>query len=96
MNWHDSVLTVSVSFDKKPERQTILDRWASYRTVAQQLALPSAPTPFVRYMEEQDRPQTKLDRDFENGMGTSAVKASEKSRKRHGDFNRPPQRRYSV
>ena len=71
------IAAVSVSFDRKPDRQTILDRWASYRTVAQQLALPSAPTPFVRYMEEQDRPQTKLDRDFEHGMGISVGRLRE-------------------
>ena len=35
------------------------------------LKLPSAPTPFIRYMEEPDRPQTRLDRDFERGMGVS-------------------------
>ena len=29
----------------------------------------SAPAPFVQYMEAPDRPQTKLDRDFERGMG---------------------------
>ena len=62
---------VSVSFERKPDREEILHRWANYRTVAQQLELPSAPTPFIRYMEEQDRPQTKLDRDFERGMGVS-------------------------
>ena len=73
------IAAVSVSFDKKPDRQTILDRWESYRTVAQQLALPSAPTPFVRYMEEQDRPQTKLDRDFEKGMGISVGRLREDS-----------------
>ncbi|MBR6809004.1 MAG: aspartate-semialdehyde dehydrogenase, partial [Clostridia bacterium] len=34
-----------------------------------QLELPSAPTPFVTYFEEPDRPQTKLDRDIGGGMG---------------------------
>ena len=60
---------VSVSFDRKPSLDEILSRWKNYRTVPQQLALPSAPTPFIRYMEEPDRPQTRLDRDFERGMG---------------------------
>ena len=73
------IAAVSVSFEKKPDRQTILDRWKNYRTVAQQLALPSAPDPFVRYMEEQDRPQTKLDRDFERGMGVSVGRLREDS-----------------
>jgi len=60
---------VSVSFDRRPEEAEILDRWANYRTVAQQLALPSAPDPFLKYFSEPDRPQTRLDRDFERGMG---------------------------
>ena len=45
------------------------ERWKDYKTIAQELALPSAPSPFIRYMEEPDRPQTRLDRDFERGMG---------------------------
>ena len=35
------------------------------------LNLPSAPKQFIRYMEEDNRPQTQLDRDYENGMGIS-------------------------
>ena len=62
---------VGVSFERRPEEAEILDRWANYRTVAQQLALPSAPTPFLRYFSEPDRPQTRLDRDFERGMGVT-------------------------
>ncbi|MBQ9264305.1 MAG: aspartate-semialdehyde dehydrogenase [Clostridia bacterium] len=62
---------VSVSFDRKPEMEEILDRWTNYRTVAQQLALPSAPTPFIQYMTEPDRPQARLDRDFQHGMGVT-------------------------
>ena len=60
---------VSVSFDKPPERDEILERWANWTTEAQRLELPSAPTPFLKYFEEDNRPQTRLDRDFERGMG---------------------------
>ncbi len=60
---------VSVSFERKPSIEEILERWKDYKTIAQELALPSAPSPFIRYMEEPDRPQTRLDRDFERGMG---------------------------
>jgi len=62
---------VSVSFDKKPEISEILDRWNHFETEAQRLNLPSAPTPFLQYFEDPSRPQTKLDRDFQNGMGVS-------------------------
>ena len=62
---------VSVSFAKKPEFQEMLDAWANWKTLPQELGLPSAPKPFVQYMAEDNRPQTKLDRDFERGMGVS-------------------------
>ncbi len=62
---------VSVSFRDRPSSQEMLDAWANWHTLPQELKLPSAPTPFVRYMEENDRPQTRLDRDFERGMGVS-------------------------
>ena len=62
---------VSVSFDKTPQRDEILARWAGWQTEPQRLELPSAPKPFLRYFEEDDRPQTRLDRDFEGGMGVS-------------------------
>ena len=68
---------VSVSFEHKPSMGEILQRWQNYHTVAQQLALPSAPTPFIQYMEEPDRPQTRLDRDFERGMGISVGRLRE-------------------
>ena len=38
---------------------------------SQTLKLPSAPEQFLRYFEEPDRPQTRLDRDLEKGMGIS-------------------------
>ena len=62
---------VSVSFERKPTMDEMLERWANWRTPAQELSLPSAPTPFLQYMQEPDRPQTRLDRDFERGMGVS-------------------------
>ena len=33
--------------------------------------LPSAPKQFLHYFEEPDRPQTRLDRNLENGMAVS-------------------------
>lgn len=61
--------TVFVSFRKKPTKEQILERWASYSGKPQELNLPSAPGQFLKYMTEDDRPQTGLDRDFERGMG---------------------------
>lgn len=41
------------------------------------LELPSAPKQFITYFEEDNRPQTKLDRDIENGMGVSTGRLRE-------------------
>jgi len=60
---------VFVSFDKKPTKEEILTRWAAFKGVPQELELPSAPKQFIKYFEEDNRPQAKLDRDYENGMG---------------------------
>lgn len=60
---------VFVNFDKKPDKETILQKWAAYRGVPQELGLPSAPAQFIKYMEEDNRPQPVLDRDYEHGMG---------------------------
>ena len=62
---------VSVSFRKKVTKEQILERWANYTTVAQELELPNAPKPFLQYFEDPSRPQTRLDRDFQNGFGIS-------------------------
>lgn len=60
---------VFVSFDKKPSREAILECWKNFKGRPQELELPSAPKQFLTYYEEDNRPQTKLDRDIENGMG---------------------------
>jgi aspartate-semialdehyde dehydrogenase len=62
---------VFVSFARKPAREEIVQRWSAFRGRPQELALPSAPRQFIRYFEEPDRPQTRLDRDAENGMGVT-------------------------
>ncbi len=70
---------VSVSFDKKPPRDEILARWKEYKGVPQELKLPSAPSQFLTYFEEDNRPQTRLDRGLENGMGVSLGRLREDS-----------------
>lgn len=59
---------VFASFARKPTREDILAAWRAYEGPPQRLRLPSAPVPFLRCMEEDDRPQTKLDRDAGNGQ----------------------------
>jgi aspartate-semialdehyde dehydrogenase len=60
-----------VSFDRKPSKEEILARWAAFEGIPRKLKLPSAPNPFLTYFEEDNRPQTKLDRDIHNGMGVT-------------------------
>ena len=60
---------VSVSFDEKPPRDEIIDIWRAYEGEPQKLKLPSAPARFITYFDEPDRPQTRLDRETEKGMG---------------------------
>ena len=62
---------VSVSFDKKPPHDEIIERWKAFKGAPQELNLPSAPQQFLTYFEEDNRPQTRLDRDLERGMGVS-------------------------
>lgn len=62
---------VFVNFEKKPTKEEIIDRWVNFKGLPQELKLPSAPAQFIRYMEEENRPQVQLDVDYENGMGIS-------------------------
>ena len=68
---------VSVGFQKKPSRDEILERWASYEGLPQKYKLPSAPEKFLTYFEEDNRPQTRLDRDLYNGMGITVGRLRE-------------------
>ncbi|ADU26961.1 aspartate-semialdehyde dehydrogenase [Ethanoligenens harbinense] len=62
---------VFASFAQKPELKQILQIWKDFKGRAQELQLPSAPKQFLHYFTENDRPQTRLDREIENGMAVS-------------------------
>jgi len=62
---------VFASFEKKPSIEEIKEIWAGFSGLPQQLDLPTAPKQFLRYFDEEDRPQTRLDRDLEGGMAIS-------------------------
>ena len=61
--------TVFVKFKNKPTKEQMLAAWATFKGEPQKLKLPSAPAQFLHYCAEDNRPQTKLDRDYERGMG---------------------------
>jgi len=68
---------VYVTFRNKPSKDEILSCWKEFRGKPQELKLPSAPEHFLTYFEESDRPQTKLDRNIENGMGITVGRLRE-------------------
>ncbi len=70
---------VFVKFTNKPTREQILEAWASYSGKPQELGLPHAPKQFLRYFEEDNRPQTRLDRDADGGMSVSIGRLREDS-----------------
>lgn len=70
---------VSVSFDQKPPMDEILSRWETFKALPQKAGLPSAPARFLTYFTEDNRPQTRLDRDIEKGMGISIGRLREDS-----------------
>ncbi len=62
---------VYITFKNKPSKDEILNCWKEFKAKPQELKLPSAPAHFLTYFDQPDRPQTKLDRNIENGMGIS-------------------------
>lgn len=69
LNGHTAA--VFVKFRKKPTKEELIEKLTAFKGLPQEMKLPSAPAQFMRYMEEDNRPQVKLDVDFENGMGIS-------------------------
>ena len=70
---------VFVSFEHKPTLEQIKTAWKNYSGYPQKHKLPSAPEQFITYFEEDSRPQTRLDRDLEKGMGISVGRLREDS-----------------
>ena len=69
LNGHTAA--VFVKFRKKATKEQLIEQLRSFKGAPQELELPSAPRQFIQYLEEDNRPQVKLDVDYENGMGVS-------------------------
>jgi len=69
LNGHTAA--VFVNFKQNPSKEELIEAMESFRGYPQEHNLPSAPKQFIRYMTEDDRPQVRLDVNFENGMGIS-------------------------
>lgn len=69
LNGHTA--TVFLNFAKHPTKEQLVEALRSYRGEPQEMGLPLAPEHFIQYFDEDDRPQVKLDVDWERGMGVS-------------------------
>ena len=68
---------VFVKFRKKPSKEQLIEKLTAFKGLPQELELPSTPKQFIQYLEEDNRPQVKLDVDFERGMGVSVGRLRE-------------------
>ena len=68
---------VFVKFRKNPTKEQLIEKLVNFKGLPQELELPSAPKQFIQYLEEDNRPQVKLDVNFENGMGVSVGRLRE-------------------
>ena len=75
LNGHTAA--VFVKFRQKPAKEQLIERLLTFKGRPQELELPSAPKQFIQYMEEDNRPQVKLDVDFGKGMGVSVGRLRE-------------------
>ncbi len=77
LNGHTAA--VFVKFRKKPTKEQLIQALADFKGAPQEYNLPSAPKQFLRYLEEENRPQVSMDVDYENGMGVSVGRIREDS-----------------
>ena len=77
LNGHTAA--VFVKFRKNPTKEQLVEKLVNFKGLPQELELPSAPKQFLQVMEEDNRPQVKLDVDYENGMGISVGRIREDS-----------------
>ena len=75
LNGHTAA--VFVKFKKQSTREQLIEAIRSYRGLPQELELPSAPKQFIQYLEEENRPQVRLDVDYERGFGISVGRLRE-------------------
>ena len=71
LDGHMAAVFIKFKDGCKPSIEQIKADWAAFRGPAQELNLPSAPKQFLHYFEEDNRPQTRLDRNLEHGMAIS-------------------------
>ena len=77
LNGHTAA--VFVKFRNKPTKEQLIEKLVEFKGMPQEQNLPSAPKQFIKYMEEDNRPQVVLDVDYEKGMGVTIGRVREDS-----------------
>ena len=68
-----------VKFRNKPTKEQLIEKLENYKGFPQEAGLPMAPEQFIKYFEEDNRPQVKADVDRDKGMGISIGRIREDS-----------------
>lgn len=68
---------VFVKFRKKPTKEQLIEKLVNFKGFPQEAELPNAPKQFIKYLEEDNRPQVKLDVNYENGFGVTVGRLRE-------------------
>jgi aspartate-semialdehyde dehydrogenase len=71
------LVSASVEFERRPEREEILAAWAAFSGLPQERALPSAPRRPIHFVSGVDRPQPRKDAGLERGMATAVGRLRE-------------------
>lgn len=69
--------TVQIKFKNKPTKDEIISVWENYKSLPQELELPSAPKQPIHYFSEDYLPQPRLNSNLENGMAVSVGRLRE-------------------
>ncbi|MCF7822705.1 MAG: aspartate-semialdehyde dehydrogenase [Candidatus Marinimicrobia bacterium] len=76
LDGHMAVVNIKFT-DRIPTRDEMLDIWQNYRSLPQELDLPSAPLQPIIYVEEENRPQPLLDAMNDKGMAVTVGRLRE-------------------
>ncbi len=71
------MVSASVEFIKKPSKQDLVAAIANFQNPIQKFNLPSEPGEFIKYFEEEDRPQTLTERSLGKGMSIAVGRLRE-------------------
>ncbi|NLY81594.1 MAG: aspartate-semialdehyde dehydrogenase [Clostridiales bacterium] len=69
--------SVFINFRKKVTKKQLIEKLDTFRGYPQVEKLPSAPSQFIKYLKEDDRPQVTMDVDYEKGMGVTVGRLRE-------------------